>query len=644
MPDMRNPSKLEIHESSWAEFKKMLDDAPAVTDKTKSWMVKLGEFDGSRGANSLTAIWGLEGDYDGGVVQPAKARQMLQEAGIEAVVITTWNHTPNRPRWRVFTELDSPIKPNERAPLMDHLNKALGGILSPESWVPSQCYFIGRNANHPDYYESLESTGQKLVPTEFSQELPAFEDLDNRPKHTERIETDILIDTLSSGEDVHNSARTIIARLVRLGLGRAEMQLVKEALTERILKSRGENRSIEFGKEFERMFNGAIEKGFSVHKAGPFTPTRFSYHDAIRTSMTPIVQVENMYYSNLGQLIGAGGQGKSTLVLYELMMAALGRDVHGNKTTKPQISVVITAEDEDHMWAARLARLCDGNFLTQQEADQVFSRISFHYVGEINARLTQVANDTVEISAWTDDVIESLDGLQPDIVVFDPAVSFGVGETRVNDAEQGLVMAARRLIGGLGCSVNYIHHTGKGNARERATDQYAGRGGSALSDGSRVVRVLNTYFPNKKEDIEEWLKLTGHRLEGEQSGMRISTPKLTYGSPPPDVFIIRTGWRLEHIQPMSKEEVEYEIEKAQLENSQRFYDWLVAEDSQGRQWSKRQLLRLDQADRVRIMGEISRNQLESMIDRMVANVELQIKDESGNKTRLVPVHRPDMDL
>lgn len=635
MPDMRRPDLFEVVESDWEGFVSMLNSAPAVTNKTSAPMVKLAELKSHRGASGIGNVYGIEGDYDGGIVRPEKAAELLEQAGIKAVVVTTWNHTPNKPRWRVFSPLQEPVELTQRAQYVDTLNEALGGILSTESWVPSQCYFIGKNANHPEYFKYICVDGSNVEPKELE-----FEDI--APRETvQRVDTDVLISRLSSGEDVHNSARTIIARMVRMGLGDSELQLLMEALRTRIRDSRGEKRAQEFEKEFERMARGAIEKGFAVMRAGPFVPSKFTYHDAAKTSMTPQVHVENLYYSNLGQLIGAGGQGKSTVVLYELMMASLGRDIWGNKTHKPATCVVITAEDEDHMWAARLARLCDGNGLTESETAQVFNRIMFHYVGEINARLTQIHNDTVEVSSWADDVIESLDPFRPDIVVFDPAVSFGVGESRVNDAEQGLVMAARRLIGGLGCSVNYIHHTGKSNARERMTDQYAGRGGSALSDGSRVVRVLNTYFGNKKEDVDEWLKMTGHTLGDSESGLRITTPKLTYASPPPEVFVLRSGWKFTHLEPMTEEECQYAQELRELQKSQRLWDWLKSEESQGRSWSKRQLALMSKQDRAKSIGDMTRVECEKLVDSMTAAGFLETLDMGSNKVKLNPVSRPE---
>jgi RecA-family ATPase len=122
------------------------------------------------------------------------------------------------------------------------------------------------------------------------------------------------------------------------------------------------------------------------------------------------------------------------------------------------------------------------------------------------------------------------------LVTIDPAVSFGIGEARVNDAEQGLVEAARRIRAELGCCVRYVHHSGKQNAREKTLDQYTGRGGSALPDGARMVAVLQPL------DAEQWAKATGSPLLDGETGMVLARPKLSYAPPQPDILICRKGY------------------------------------------------------------------------------------------------------
>ena len=121
-------------------------------------------------------------------------------------------------------------------------------------------------------------------------------------------------------------------------------------------------------------------------------------------------------------------------------------------------------------------------------------------------------------------------------MVIDPAISFGIGEARVNDAEQGPIDAARRIRNALNCCVRYVHHSGKANAREKAADQYAGRGGSAMADGARMVAVLQPLSP------DEWLKARASPLMDGESGMVLALPKLSYCPPQPDTLIRRKGY------------------------------------------------------------------------------------------------------
>ena len=60
-------------------------------------------------------------------------------------------------------------------------------------------------------------------------------------------------------------------------------------------------------------------------------------------------------------------------------------------------------------------------------------------------KLTTVVDDVVLPSPLVDTIIAECQSLRPVLVVIDPAISFGIGEARVNDAEQGLIEAGRRI-------------------------------------------------------------------------------------------------------------------------------------------------------------------------------------------------------
>ncbi|TAN83852.1 MAG: hypothetical protein EPN14_02715 [Gallionella sp.] len=68
-------------------------------------------------------------------------------------------------------------------------------------------------------------------------------------------------------------------------------------------------------------------------------------------------------------------------------------------------------------------------------------------------KLTEVRGDVVRPSEGIEQIINACQTIRPVLIIIDPAVSFGVGESRVNDAEQGLVEAARRLRRALNCCI-----------------------------------------------------------------------------------------------------------------------------------------------------------------------------------------------
>jgi hypothetical protein len=121
------------------------------------------------------------------------------------------------------------------------------------------------------------------------------------------------------------------------------------------------------------------------------------------------------------------------------------------------------------------------------------------------------------------------------VIFIDPAVSFGVGESSVNDAEQGLVGAGRRVRNELDCAVIYIRYTGKQRARDKVGDKYAERGGSAFADDSRRVKVQRLMEP------KEWQSATGDELAHCETGFRLTTLKLIYAPRQGELFIKRRG-------------------------------------------------------------------------------------------------------
>lgn len=268
--------------------------------------------------------------------------------------------------------------------------------------------------------------------------------------------------------------------------------------------------------------------------------------EALTYQHGPDCFVDNLFYADVSILTGAGGSHKTTIAIREAIQTALGKPLWGHKTFYPMKTLMVSAEDETNTILAKISRMINGmrsrNEIEEDEVDLVWQRVGVAYVGSDDFTLSRIDDDVVvnhkgSIETITDAIEEN--GFHR--VIFDPAISFGVGEQRTNDAEQGLIKAAR-VIRGNNCMVEFVSHTGKQNARGRTVDQYSSRGGSALPDGSRLVRVVHGYNYGVEEEVEAWKELTGMELTEDQSGVAIHVGKNTWGKNRTTTYLIRENW------------------------------------------------------------------------------------------------------
>lgn len=257
-----------------------------------------------------------------------------------------------------------------------------------------------------------------------------------------------------------------------------------------------------------------------------------------RAQLSPREILPHMLYADVRTRLAAGGIGKTTVATFEAVTLALGRELWGRMPERPMRTVIVTREDGREILVARLREIAYSMGLGAGELDQVLQNVQIIDLTSFPFRLSRVVEDVVyPHSENIDQLTSKLQAWAPDWIIFDPLVSFGVGESRVNDAEQGLIEAFRILRNRLDCCIEGIHHTGKVSAQEKRLDQYAGRGGSALSDGCRMVCVMQPLNP------AEWRQATGTDLQAGESGIVMALPKLSYSKPQEPVFIRRAGYR-----------------------------------------------------------------------------------------------------
>lgn len=294
---------------------------------------------------------------------------------------------------------------------------------------------------------------------------------------------------------------------------------------------------------------------------------------------TPDCIVQNYLYADVGVLLAAGGTGKTTLVLFEAIHIVLKRPLYGLAILRPGPVLILTAEDSREILVARLRQIAADLNLSNDEVEIVRRDVRISDLSAAPIKLTLVVEDVVLPSGKVDELIDGCLLNPPVLIIIDPAVSFGVGESRVNDAEQGLIEAARRMRNSLNCCVRYVHHTGKQNARDKTLDQYSNRGGSALPDGARMVAVMQPC------DEEEWRKATGVGLHAGESGLILARPKLSYAPRPEQhIYIVRRGYRFDlvNVTPPS-------IEAALEALANQVWQFVANEASNGKRYTKPEL-------------------------------------------------------
>lgn len=270
--------------STWPELAKMLVDPPRVVAKDKQPLLKLATFGERRNESgcyrtdgNVLRITGVEGDYDAKAVTPEEAIARLERHGVRALVYTSWSHADAAPRWRVLAPTSRPLAPSERERLVARLNGTLGGILARESFVLSQSYYFGRNADgeyrclttfdDPEEGECIDDRSA-LDPIAIGKPAPATPVAAWRPGaplasagtggHEDWLKA------MLDGDDVHGNALRVVGRMVNKGLDDATIKATFRAMHPEIARVRGSERArVLIGAELDRMIAGARAKGFA---------------------------------------------------------------------------------------------------------------------------------------------------------------------------------------------------------------------------------------------------------------------------------------------------------------------------------------------------------------------------------------------
>jgi hypothetical protein len=133
-------------EMSLPELREAVLTTTATTKDQLPWL-KLAEFGNERTSNNslrhnanVTAISGVETDYDTEVMSLEEAIAIVDRARLLALMYTSPSHTAAKPRWRIVLPTSRSMAPNERAKLVARVNGLFGGIFDDASFTLSQAF------------------------------------------------------------------------------------------------------------------------------------------------------------------------------------------------------------------------------------------------------------------------------------------------------------------------------------------------------------------------------------------------------------------------------------------------------------------------------------------------------------------------
>lgn len=248
----------------------------------------------------------------------------------------------------------------------------------------------------------------------------------------------------------------------------------------------------------------------------------------------PEVLIDGLIPCDVFGWVGAGGLAKTTLMLWLMVHVVLGRHVAGREVRHPGPVLFITAEDDLAVVRYRLREVCDGLGLSDEERQAVAHGV---YVEDVTGLLLRFVegdrNGNLTMTPHVQGLCDAYAEVKPVLVVADPAIFFGPGEHRVNDAEAALMAVGRRIghelgVDGRRAAFGWIHHVSQVVAREGIVDQYASRGGTAFADNSRAQVV----FTRHQADHPKYPAPAEVNHEAMEAGrvLRLHVAKFSYGA------------------------------------------------------------------------------------------------------------------
>lgn len=426
-------------------------------------------------------------------------------ADYDAILHSTWSHTPDNPRYRLVIHLLNPIPAKQFSAVRNgflFFNAGLASIIDKACSDPSRAYYLFSYPNErKDYAEYIVNKGKPLdistclIPTQSNAQPIA-------------INSSTPISAVASGGLIEGSRNNALTKFVGGLIGQRKsfddslslalawnatlLPPMDEAEVERTHQS--------IWKTHLRNHPGSNKLCESIKSISPTIPSKSKFTlipaSNLLASLPPPRSwlLKDFLPSKIvAALIASGGTGKSFLAMHIAVSAAAGSSLFGKfLATKPARVVFISGEDDSIELQRRLHAVTQGMPKSVNEAvannihfiDLADSFELFTYkppTGEVN--MTTVPVDLV--SSMKQTIGESVD-----LIIVDPVSRFRGGEENSAGDTTRFVQSLQYLRDQLSATVLTLHHVNKG-AKGNGSSQNNARGSSAFIDGVRLVFELN---------------------------------------------------------------------------------------------------------------------------------------------------------
>ncbi len=198
-------------------------------------------------------------------------------------------------------------------------------------------------------------------------------------------------------------------------------------------------------------------------------------------------------------LAAPGGQGKTSVLIADILAMCSGRNLLGEKPVRPLVVLYHSAEDDIDEAGRRIAGAMTHHGLTAADLGDRLFVTSGRGQGARRIKLARMgARGPEEVPGAVDAVVDLATSRKVDVIAFDPLAAMHDLPENDNAAMNFLMDLLRQIADRTGAAIVLTHHTSKAAAQDMdAAGAGAVRGASAVVDGSRVTRTLVRMTPKE---------------------------------------------------------------------------------------------------------------------------------------------------